>query len=306
MLSIQDVGTEILENRPRHFYVMLGKEYGIKLKYIQMIAEHYSSDTVDSPSVSDLLRFMSTRHLIPPEPKVYVVRYDEEFLSSLDEKSSVSIQSTKIIGTIVCIYESDRSVQKFDKYLPNYTVSIDNVSDRFMKLYLHKDFPNLPDKLIDTAVRISSDYNNAQNICRCMSCVNVDILYKLDDKQLNSLFGYQISSGDNSVKLAIASRNFSYANSIYDNYTGTDDEFIYTVLSTMVELEKVLTNKFVESDIRKYSKLWTLEDIYNMFMNSYEELKKLRSYSQASSESIIYLMSLLQFKKIPQVEVLRL
>ncbi len=304
MLSIQEVGTEILGKNPGKFYVMIGTEYGIKMKYINMISDVYGSEVVESPSVSNLMTLMSTKHFIPLKPKVYVVRYDDEFLTGLDASSEETIRSSKIVGTIVVIYEGSKNLQKLDKYLPNYTVSIDNVSSKYLSSYLHKDFPNLPDKLIYTAVRISSDYNNAVNICNCMSAVPVERLYSLDDSEFDSLFGHSSKSNDAIVRKCIASKNFSSCMKAYTNYTGTDDEFIYNILSTMIELEKILGNKFVESDIRKYEKLWKMEDVYNMFMNTYSEINKLRSYSQSSEESIIYLLSLLSFLNVPSVEVM--
>ena len=41
MLSIQDVGTEILNNNPGKFYIFGGTEYGIKCKYFDIIMTHY-------------------------------------------------------------------------------------------------------------------------------------------------------------------------------------------------------------------------------------------------------------------------
>jgi len=305
MLTIQEVGTEILENRPRKFYAMIGKEYGIKMKYVDIMSQNYGQPPVEASSVSDVLAMMSTKHLIPLLPKVYLVRYDEMFISDLDEKMSEKIKRTKIVGTIVCIYESEKSSTKLLKYLPNDTVSVDEVSKRFMVSYLHKDFPNLPDRLIDVSADMSSDYNQARNICRCMLMSDIEKLYTMTDSELFSVFGVQISADDDVLKKYVASRDFAACLHVYDVYNGTDDEFLYTILSTMIELEKIVTNKFVESKLREYSNMWNLKDIYNMFMNTYQEIINIRTYSQLSTNSAVYLLSFLQFSEIPSMEYMQ-
>ena len=41
MLSVQDVGTQILGGNPGKFYVLCGTEYGIKKKYIDVLNSYY-------------------------------------------------------------------------------------------------------------------------------------------------------------------------------------------------------------------------------------------------------------------------
>ena len=98
MLTIQEVGTEIMQGTPRSFYVMTGSEYGIKRMYIQYLKDHYKNykeaDTVDS-----VLTTMSTKHFVPLVPTVYVVRYDESFIASLSDKTASRIKNTNIVGT---------------------------------------------------------------------------------------------------------------------------------------------------------------------------------------------------------------
>ena len=44
MRTIQEVGTEILTGTPAKMYVMIGQEYGIKMKYIKILANHYNTE----------------------------------------------------------------------------------------------------------------------------------------------------------------------------------------------------------------------------------------------------------------------
>lgn len=43
MISIQDVGKQILSGCPSTFYVMVGTEYGVKCRYIQSLTNHYGT-----------------------------------------------------------------------------------------------------------------------------------------------------------------------------------------------------------------------------------------------------------------------
>ena len=180
MLSIQDVGKEILTGNPRSFYAMTGPEYGIKATYISKLEELYGKK-VESKTVEELIKFSSVKHLFPPKPAVYVVRYDEEFIQSLTDRTQSQIDSLVVPGCIICIYESSKHESKLSKYLPNSTVHINLVDGKFVRRYLHTDFPNLPDRLIDSAAHISNDYGHAKNIARSMSNASVSNIFDKSD-----------------------------------------------------------------------------------------------------------------------------
>lgn len=304
MRSIQDVGQEILTGNPAKLYVMLGTEYGIKEKYIEILTNHYG-EKAEAESLNDILKFMRTKHLIPPKPTLYVVRYDEDFLSTLNDKTQLEIHNTKIIGTIVCLYEQSKHSTKVDKYLPDYTVSIDGVTDTFVKTYLRQDFPHIPDRFVNVAVASADNYNQARNMCRCMTAVPAETLHRLRDDELANLFGCVDTSTELQFRKGVAARNFKYLMSVIDSFDGDVDSMMYNILSTMVELDKCMDKPQASSDIREYVKSWTREDVYYMFMNTYAEIKKLRSTSIADPKNnLIYLIGLLQFAKIPAPEVM--
>ena len=70
----------------------------------------------------------------------------------------------------------------------------------------------------------------------------------------------------------------------------------------MLDLEKLSSNKYTESELRQYLKNWTMKDIYNMFMQTYQKLKLLRSTSSDSKNVMMYLITLMQFSEIPSLE----
>lgn len=302
MLSIQDVGLEIMNKSPKKFYVFSGSEYGIKCKYIDMISESYDRRIVYSESVDNVMKMMRTKHIVPLLPAVYVVRYDEYFVSGLSATTKSEIDSTKIVGTVVCLYEDKKSEAKLDKYLPDCLVSINSVGERFIVKYLHKDFPKLPDRLVEFAARYGDNYNQAKLICLSMTFSDVASLYSLDDKELYQLFGKYDQSGDKAVRKAFASRNFASFTRVCNDYTGDKNTIFYIILSSLLELEKLKCNNRSDSDLKEYSSRWTLKDIYNMFNQTYSMLKSTRYYSQDYDESFCYLSGLMAYSEVPSLE----
>lgn len=302
MRTIQEVGTEILTKDPQKLYVMVGPEYGIKMKYVKLLKEFYG-ELKEVPTVKEVLNMMSKKHLVPIKPCVYIVRYDESFVQSLNEAVRKRIQQLNILGTLVCIYDNAKHAAKLDKFLPEYTVSVDTVNSKYLEKYLHQDFPGIADRFVNIAIECSSDYGQAQSMCRAMKCINPADLYKLSDSAIGELFGHHSTSTESQLRKGIAARNFKYLVSVIDGLEDMSNVY-YVILQTMIDLDKLKDSKYGQSDIRDYAKNWTREDIYHMFTHTYAELKKSRTYSMDISLSVIYLFSLLQFTKVPSLEVL--
>ena len=304
MISIQDVGIQILGDNPGKFYVFGGCEYGIKEKYISILKEQYGKQ-IEATSVKEVVEMLSKKHLIPLEPAVYVIRYDEVFVSEISDSLASKIHKLKFPGTVVCIYESLKHINKIDKYLPDCVVSIDSVSPQFISKYLHTDFPNLDDRLIEIAVKHADNYNQARNMCRSMSYVDSSFLDSMSEDTIAGFFGCSDMSTETQIRLAVAGRQFSTLIDLLDKYGEDTDRIFYAILQTMIELDKVLDNSRIQSDIKQFARNWTREDIYYMFMNTYLELKKSRSGSSYDIKlSMIYLFGLIKFQRIPSPEVM--
>lgn len=305
MLSIQEVGQQILSNDPGKFYVFVGPEYGIKCKYLDIMKKHYNNNFKECDHVEEVLNIMKKKQIIPIEPTLYVVRYDEQFLSTLSDRVASEIAKCKIIGTIVCIYENPKAVTKLSKYLPDYTVSIDNVNSQFIKKYLSQDFPNLADPHLSMVVKIADNYGQAKLICDSLSRIPETIRNQFNQADVNFLSGYEASYSDNHIKLGVAARDFRYLCNIISNIPSLDSA-LYAVLSVLVELDKLLDKPNSQSDYQNYAKSWSRQDIYYMFMHTYEVIKMSRSSSVANLEdSVVWLFSLLVFSSIPSLEDLR-
>ena len=305
MLTIQEIGTQILGGHTKPFYIFGGNEYGIKEKYISILRDKYGTQ-IESASVKDVIDMLSKKHLVPLEPAVYVIRYDESFLTIISDSLVSQIHKLKFHGTIVCLYESAKSLTKLDKFLPENTASIDAVSPQFTAKHLHSDFPHLNDRFINIAVQHGDNYNQAKNMCRCMNAIPAESIYSLPDDRIASLFGCSDVSTETQIRLGVASRQFKYLIDVMEKYEDDSDRVLYAILQTMIELDKLLDNARVQSDIREYARLWTRQDVYYMFMNTYEELKKRRSSSACDIHlSLIYLFGLLKFARIPSPEVMK-
>lgn len=304
MRTIQEVGMEVLGGHPAPLYFFVGEEYGIKERYMDIIANHYGGKRQVYPKVADLFKFMRSRHLIPPEPQLYIVRYDEDFIASINDTTKSDIAKLKIIGTIVCLYENSKSANKLDKYLGSYTVSIDKVADRFVAGYLKGDFPDLSDRFINLAVRHSANYGQAKNVCRAISAGRPSSFTTMSDDEILDLFGFDKLSTENELKLAVAARDFVRCVSIIDSFSGEMDALVYAILSTMIELEKIHGKKYSDSQLAPHSSRWKLKDIYYMFMNSYNVLLQMRSLSISDTKSVVVsLLALLPYSSIPSQEV---
>ena len=305
MRTIQEVGLEIYNKAPAKFYVFTGIEIGIKEKYLNMIADIYGVKS-EVDTVESAFAVFKRKQLIPLSPKLYVVRYDDSFLSSLTDKAADMIDKLNIIGTVVLIYETDKQVKKVTQYLDKFCVSIDTVSPNFVERYLHSDFPGIADRFVKLAVAHTSNYGQAQNMCRSMRASNQAELFKLTDDQIVSLFGYNNKSTENQIKHGVASRNFRALLSVVSDYDGDVDTILYTILSTLIELEKIIDRNYSDSEPQPYVKYWKLEDIYYMFMNTYDKLKQLRSMPVADPKNLLVsLIALLPYSSIPSEEVFR-
>ena len=302
--AIQDVGKEILSGNPCNFYVFLGEEYGVKEMYIKELKYRYGGDYVNYNTVSSILSIMRKKNLIPLQPKLYIVRYDDTFLSELSNDIAEYIKSTNILGTIVCIYEDTKSAKKLDKYLPDFCVNISKVSGSIVHKYLRTDFPNVPDNLLDTCVKYTDNYSQAKNMCRMIS-YDIDSISSLDEREIANMFGSVKLSDEKALKYYVASRNSAGVLGILDTYSDTYDSILYNMLSVMLEMEKLHVNSRASSDFKLHVKKWPLKDIYYFFNAVYSTLERSRGAKYTDEKSsIIYLASLLAFSEIPEGGVL--
>lgn len=300
MLSIQQLGLEILNHTPRKFYVFGGSEYGIKARYIDELVKHYGQK-IECNTVSEIIASSKIKQLIPLGPALYVVRYDEDFGSNISADLAKQINNLNISGTVVCLYET-KYFSKIEKYLPDNSTFIEPIKSNMIIKYLKSEFPSCSTHLLSIAAKVCKNYGHARNICIGMSACNPAIIDDMSDKEICKLFGYVEDSGNKEMQIAIASRKFANVNKCISEYNDAYDSVIYDFLSVAVELDKIFDKSRVESNLSAYAKLWTRQDIYNLFMQAYNQLSLIRSLSVEPQNCLLYLAGLLQFNNIPSVE----
>ena len=303
MRAIQDVGLEIFNKQPAKFYAFLGSEYGIKCKYIDMISEVYSHSIIEADSVKSIISLMRTKHLIPLNPCLYVVRYDEEFVSSLTTSSQSELFKLNMIGTLVVIYQSEKHCHKLAKYLPDICVDINQVDVKFVHKYLTQDYPDLSPRLIKLAAYCGADYGHAKNIGKCMSVVSSDKLNQMSDNDICKLFGKVSTIDEAELKVHIAAKDTSFLMANIPILVEDIDSIFYAILSTMTEFDKIWGNKYSDSPIKQFQKYWTREDMYYMFMHTYHQLLESRTSSVNKECQLIHLFTLLSISPIPSIDI---
>lgn len=299
MLSIQQLGLEILNHTPRNFYVLGGSEYGIKARYIDELTKYYKQK-IECNTVSEIIATSKIKQLIPLGPALYVVRYDEEFGSNISADLAKQITNLKISGTVVCLYET-KYFSKIEKYLPDNSTFIEPIQPNMIMKYLKSEFPNCSTRLLSVVTKICKNYGHARNICIGMSACNPAIIDDMPDDDICTLFGYVENSGNKEMQIAIASRKFANVNKCLSEYTDSYDSVVYDFLSVAVELDKLFDRKRTESNLSEYANLWKRQDIYNLFMQAYNQLSLIRSLSVEPQNCLVYLAGLLQFNNIPSV-----
>ena len=303
MLSIQELGLSIMSDSPKNLYILGGSEYGIKDKYIDILCSKIGPQ-IQYPDFLSVLDLMTGFRIIPLEPQVYIIRYDKSFFSKLGPALVDRFNSLKIVGTIVLLYEDDADIAKLDKYFPDNTAVINAIDSKHMAKYLGQDFPNLDQHTIKYAAERSCNYYQAKNICRCLNCIKDEII--LTEAQIVSLFDLNTFKAEEDIQIAVASRNFRDYILAIDSYDGDLTRVLYTILRTMIELDKLMDNKYTDSPLKKYVSEWTRPDVYYMFNHTYRILQSLRQGVTANIEDIlVYLGALFKFKRIPDLEVLQ-
>lgn len=299
MREIQDVGIEILNNNPKKIYIFLGSEYVIKEKYIQILDKHYRGNHREVNSFSDLQSIGRGVSLLPLPPTTYVVRYDNDFIKQLSDRTVRDFEYLNFNGTAVFIYEQESDAKKLDKYLPEYTVTFFPVSKHLQKKYLLSDYNTLSEQTVDDVINFNLGYTMSDHICRSLS-------YCCDNGMINTelirrSFIFQHYSTISDLQMYFANRNFAGIYRFLENTNIDISNVHYKFLSVIIDLMKVRKSSYIESAYKKYASKWTDEDLHNMFDNIFNELVKLRTKTSDIYNSIMYIATLLCFRKIPKI-----
>lgn len=291
MITLQEAGKQILSGNPNRFYIFCGEDFGIKRRYLQSIIDTYGGKFQICDTVDSVLNLMSHKHLIPLEPKAYVVKYDELFISNLSEKYAKKCLESKIIGTLVVFMENEKHCKKCDKYLPECSIDFVKTNPKFVFKYLADDYASLvPEDVIRSIVDMCGDYNSANIVCEIVSRLPNSSAVTLEDI---SKFYYNPDSSDAKIlKQFISGKKFGESVEVLDRLPNYESAY-YAILSALLDLEK--------SD----NSSWSKEDIVNMYNQVYNQIALSRKYTINIYDSVVYLLALMRFGTVPSVEIMK-
>lgn len=288
MVTLQEAGKRILSGNPDKFYIFCGEDYGIKKRYLQNIVASYDGRVQICDTVDSVLNLMSHKHIIPLEPKAYVVKYDDSFISNLSDKYAKRCSESKIIGTLVVFVDNEKHSKKCDKYFPNCAIDFVKTNPKFVFKYLVDDYaPLVPEDTIKQIVEMCKDYNSADIVCEIASRVSKP--QEFTDIQR---FYYDADFSDSKLmRQLIANKKFTESIDILDKLPSCESAY-YAILSALLDLEKSSNN------------CWSNEDIVNMYNQVYNQIALSRKYTIDIYNSVVYLLALMRFEHIPSVEVM--
>lgn len=295
MIPIQEIGKQILSGNPTKFYIFTGAAYGIKVRYLEILKKHYGN-YAEYDSFDDILKVVGKKSLFPEMDKLHICRYDESFIKSLGKDSADDISKIlpKIHGTVVLIYENSKHCDKCSKCLPDYTTVFTPVSSQFIQKYLTCDFPNISSNLIAYTVNLCSDYAQASSICATLSSLSDTSSELINEATISSNFMYSPVISDSAIKQGVAARNFGYLISALDQYSLPYDSLFYSILSVLIEMDKLMSKSYPKSEFYNYRKCWNDYDIYYAFDLVYSELEASRNVIDYSIyDRLVYIFSVI-------------
>ena len=273
MIDVRTVGSAVFtDRRPGKFYAFCGAEYGVKLKFIRSIKDIYGK-CICMNTVNAAITMLNSAQIVPLEPALYLIRYDQDFIKSLSDISESTIGGMDYSGTVVVIFDSDQDFKKCEKYIPNYTVRFDPVSYDFMRKYLMCDYPDMDNQRINIALKAGHSYIGAYMECQSLS--NLDSAF-MDAGAIERSLSQEPKTNADMFKNGVAARDFKYAVSALESSESDPYQLVYAVMSTMLELEKCLCNPKSKSWCAKYVSGWTKYDVITVFQNAYSVLKDSR------------------------------
>ena len=303
MLTIQQAGIEILGNHPQPLYLFCGMEYGIKNKYLNSLAQLYNK-VVEFDCFSDLFKTFERKSIVSSSPALYVVRYDLDFVKSIDKVKAAKMISKfpNIRGCAVGIYEDEKQFKKLDKLFPENVVRFDAISSQYIEKYIREDYPELDSRYIHLiSDKCPGGYGQAKIVAGQLDSIR-NHLHSLEDEDILNLFGLGTSRTEQAMMLATAARSFEDVMSVVDSFEDDLNFLINGMCHVAINLDKCMDKRNTDLPESKYVKYWTREDVYNFYEQAYNQTLKLRSTVGGNAyDSLVYLASLLRYRNIPSI-----
>ena len=299
MLSINEGAAQILSDSPGRIYFLTGADYGIKQHYINRLSSLYNDNLIELGSMQEFLLIMSHRSILPKPATLYVVRYDAQFISDLDEKLADKVKSFKFKGTLIGLYEKQDAEKKLDKFFPDCTVRINPLPDDLKVKHLSKEFSDLSDRLIRICVENSDSYARSMRMCEALNLAPIHFIDSVSKSEIKNMFGCSSGYDSELMKKSVANRDCATMYLLADSHDQSDySSMFYDMLNALSEIAKSIEagkpSGWVTSNMLN---VWNWDQVIAMFDIVYEQLKLIRSdqsYSQVVS--IYYCIGMLAYR----------
>lgn len=238
MLSIQEAAKEIFLGTPKQFYFFTGPDYGVKLQYINKLVTMFNNTEYEFDTLQEAYESLNKKTLIPRQPAVYIVRYDNQSASL-----SVDIGRLKFPGILISIIDDESIESKLDKKYSNNVIRFNHMTVPIIFKNLSKGFPKIPSNIIEIVSSLDIDFYEAQLMCLSLSYLSKEDLDTFTRRDIIKLFDYNQSFDELRFKKAILNRDYKTAEYEVNKYQDEKSSLIYSILSAYLEVLKCLDNK---------------------------------------------------------------
>lgn len=298
MLSMQDGAAQLLSDAPGSLYFLTGPDYGVKRKYIDHVSGIYGGNVVETESFAALVDDLSRTSLFPRPSTLYIARYDKDLISNLDADLAKSLKSMRFSGTIIGIYQEDKSEKKLDKFFPDCTLRVNPLSEALQLKHLKSDHPGLDDGIVAKCIKVGGDYIKASNMCDALELLGQTEASSMSQGDLVDLFGCEPAYDKQRFKQAVTRRSTGSMYKMLDAHDSSDySEMLYDMLSALFDVAKALESGKPSSVVPiEALRKWSLPQVKHMFDIIYEQISLIRSQPAYSQETaLLYTISMFNF-----------
>lgn len=274
MKKLEDLKTELLNNKLNKFYVFYGEDFGIRKHYINKISTYFSSKPKYTDDFTSIKLSGKTRSLFGDTKNLVIIYNDENFAN----QPSVEIQ--KFIDNLrdyTCIFEYETELEKsnlfkdFSDYITYFPIVQDNIAQEFV----NSELKLVDDNATELAYNCSNNYNNilleSDKIKEYANAKNVSEqnayeVLNIKNQLIERIDTFNVSDFMNDILLN-RTQNFTYWYVVVKNDT---DKFFGSLIS-------MFNDFLIAGLVKKYGKFEGSSAAYNCRL-SWNRAKIIREF----------------------------
>ena len=236
-MDISQLKEELLNNKLRPYYVFIGDELALQDHYIDKIKSLCNLEYVRAESIRAIYSKLFQKALIKTEPKLYVIRNDEEFYKT-DSAWDKFIEAKSLKGNIVILlYSGVEKTSKFCKKHESVLTQFDYVGTSILKNRLQA-ITKMPDPYcVDIVKMCGNNYGRMKNELEKLRvfavCNKLDWCTAYLEGKKQHLIHEEIGDIIFDFTNAIVERNIKKAYELYPKILQTEDGAAIKLLSVL-------------------------------------------------------------------------